>query len=81
MGKGTLYTDCKFLADIDRIGCSSSQCVLITTLPASATEIGIIEIGQQILSSLENRIIVRVGTGIKPVDDEKSLKWFAVAYL
>ena len=46
------------------------QCVLIATLPASATEVASSEIGQQILSSLENRI-VRVGTGIKPVDDEE----------
>ena len=49
---------------------SVPRCVLIATLPASATEIASSEIGQQILSSLENRI-VRIGTGIKPVNDEE----------
>lgn len=71
VGKGTLYTQTvSFLQTLTESVAAVPQCVLIATLPASATEVASSEIGQQILSSLENRI-VRVGTGIKPVDDEE----------
>ena len=71
VGKGTLYTQTvSFLQTLTESVAAVPKCVLIATLPASATEVASSEIGQQILSSLENRI-VRVGTGIKPVDDEE----------
>ena len=44
--------------------------VLICTLPASATSVASSEIGQEILSALETRVI-RVGSSVKPVDDEE----------
>lgn len=71
VGKGTLYTQTvSFLQTLTESVASVPKCVLIATLPASATEVASSDIGQQILSSLENRI-VRVGTGVKPVDDEE----------
>ena len=71
VGNGTLYTQTvSFLQTLTESVAAVPKCVLIATLPASATEVASSDIGQQILSSLENRI-VRVGTGIKPVDDEE----------
>lgn len=71
VGRGTLYTQTvSFLQVLTESVAAVPRCVLIATLPASATEVASSDIGQQILSSLENRI-VRVGTGIKPVDDEE----------
>lgn len=71
VGKGTLYTQTvSFLQTLTESVAAVPKCVLIATLPASATEVASSDIGQQILSSLENRI-VRVGTGVKPVDDEE----------
>lgn len=71
VGKGTLYTQTlSFIQTLTESVAAIPQCVLIATLPASATEVASSEIGQQILSSLENRI-VRVGSGIKPVEDEE----------
>ena len=71
VGNGTLYTQTlSFIQTLTESVAAVPQCVLIATLPASATEVASSEIGQQILSSLENRI-VRVGSGIKPVEDEE----------
>lgn len=71
VGKGTLYTQTvSFLQTLTESVAAVPQCVLIATLPASAAEVASSDIGQQILSSLENRI-VRVGTGVKPVEDEE----------
>lgn len=71
VGKGTLYTQTvSFLQTLTESVAAVPKCVLIATLPASAAEVASSDIGQQILSSLENRI-VRVGTGVKPVDDEE----------
>lgn len=71
VGNGTLYTQTvSFIQTLTESVAAVPKCVLIATLPASATEVASSDIGQQILSSLENRI-VRVGTGIKPVDDEE----------
>lgn len=71
VGDGTLYTQTvSFLQTLTESVAAVPKCVLIATLPASATEVASSDIGQQILSSLENRI-VRVGTGVKPVDDEE----------
>ena len=46
------------------------KCVLIATLPASATEVADSQIGQTVLDSLQTRI-VRIGSSVKPVDDEE----------
>jgi hypothetical protein len=71
VGNGTLYTQTvSFLQTLTESVAAVPQCVLIATLPASATEVATSDIGQQILSSLQSRI-VRVGTGIKPVEDEE----------
>ena len=71
VGNSTLYAQTlSFVQTLTESVASVPRCVLIATLPASATEIASSEIGQQILSSLENRI-VRIGTGIKPVNDEE----------
>ena len=43
-------------------------CVLIATLPASASEVADTKIGTEILQSLESRL-TRIATSIKPVDD------------
>ena len=71
VGKGTLYTQTlSFLQALTESVAAVPKCILIVTLPASAIEVASSSIGQEILSSLENRI-ARVGTGIKPVDDEE----------
>lgn len=71
VGNGTLYTQTlSFIQTLTESVAAVPQCVLIATLPTSATEVASSEIGQQILSSLENRI-VRVGSGIKPIEDEE----------
>ena len=71
VGGGTLYTQTlSFMQALTEAVASVPRCVLIATLPASATEVASTEKGQEILTALENRI-VRVGTGIKPVDDEE----------
>ena len=58
VGKGTLYTQTvSFLQTLTESVAAVPKCVLIATLPASATEVASSEIGQQILSSLENRIV------------------------
>lgn len=59
-----------FMQALTEVVASVPQTVMIATLPASATEVASSEIGQEILNSLENRI-VRVGASIKPVDDEE----------
>lgn len=59
-----------FMQTLTEVVAAVPRTVLIATLPASATEVANSAIGQQILDSLETRI-VRVGTSIKPVDDEE----------
>lgn len=49
---------------------SVPKCVLIATLPASATEVADSQIGQIVLDALQTRI-VRVGSSVKPVEDEE----------
>lgn len=49
---------------------SVPKVVLITTLPASDTEVAGSAVGTKILSALEARV-VRVGTSIKPVGDDE----------
>ena len=71
VGQGTLFNQTNsFIQTLTEVVSSIPRCVLIVTLPASATEIAADVIGQQVLSSLETRV-VRVGASVKPVDDEE----------
>ena len=71
VGQGSLFNQTNsFIQTLTEIVSSVPRCVLIVTLPASATEVAANVIGQEVLSSLETRV-VRVGTSVKPVDDEE----------
>ena len=71
VGQGTLFNQTNsFIQTLTEVVSSIPRCVLIVTLPASATEVAAAAIGQEVLSSLETRV-VRVGTSVKPVDDEE----------
>ena len=71
IGGGTLFTQTNsFIQTLTEVVASIPRTVLICTLPASATEVASSEIGQEILSALETRV-VRVGSSVKPVDDEE----------
>ncbi len=71
VGQGSLFNQTNsFIQTLTEVISSIPRCVLIVTLPASATEVAANVIGQEVLSSLETRV-VRVGTSVKPVDDEE----------
>lgn len=71
VGNGTLYTQTlSFMQTLTEAVSQTPQCVLIATLPASATEVASTQIGTEILQSLQTRI-VRIGSSVKPVDDEE----------
>lgn len=71
VGSGTLFTQTNsFIQTLTEVVSSVPKTVLICTLPASAREVASSEIGQEILSALETRVI-RVGSSVKPVDDEE----------
>lgn len=71
VGGGTLFTQTNsFIQTLTEVVASVPKTVLICTLPASAREVASSEIGQEILSALETRV-VRVGSSVKPVDDEE----------
>ena len=71
IGQGTLFNQTNsFIQTLTEMVASVPRCVLIVTLPASATEVSASAIGQQVLSSLETRV-VRVGTSVTPVDNEE----------
>jgi len=71
VGQGTLFNQTNsFIQTLTEMVASIPRSVLIVTLPASATEVAATAIGQEVLSSLETRV-VRVGTSVKPVDDEE----------
>lgn len=71
VGSGTLFTQTNsFVQTLTEVVSSVPQTMLICTLPASAREVSSSEIGQEILSSLETRV-VRVGASVKPVEDEE----------
>ena len=71
VGSGTLFTQTNsFIQTLTEVVSSIPRTVLICTLPASAREVAASEIGQEILSALETRV-VRVGSSVKPVDDEE----------
>ena len=75
VGGGTLFTQTNsFIQTLTEVVASIPRTVLICTLPASATEVASSEIGQEILSALETRV-VRVGSSVKPVDDEEILAY------
>ena len=81
IGKGSLSDQTiGFMQTLTEVVSSVPRCVLIATLPASATEVASSAIGQQILTALENRI-VRVGTSIKPVEDEEIFEGLESSYV
>lgn len=59
-----------FMQTLTEIVSRVPKCVLIATLPSSATEVASSEIGQEVLDALQNRI-VRISASVKPVDDEE----------
>ena len=71
VGAGNLFSQTNsFMQTLTEVISSVPQCVLIATLPASATEVADSQIGQTVLDSLQTRI-VRIGSSVKPVDDEE----------
>jgi len=71
VGAGNLFSQTNsFMQTLTEVVSSVPKCVLIATLPASATEVADTQIGQTILDSLQTRI-VRIGSSVKPVDDEE----------
>ena len=71
VGGGTLFAQTNsFMQTLTEVVSHVPQAMLICTLPASAREVASDEIGQMVLSSLETRV-VRVGSSVKPVDDEE----------
>lgn len=71
LATGTLYTQTNsFIQALTEAVSNVPRCVLIATLPASKSEVANSEIGEEILRSLQERI-VRIGANQKPVDDEE----------
>lgn len=71
VGGGNLYNQTNsFMQTLTETVASVPRCVLIATLPASKTEVSDSQIGQEVLDSLQERI-VRIGANVKPVDDEE----------
>ena len=71
VGEGTLFSQTNsFMQALTEVVSSVPKCVLIATLPASATEVSDSQVGQMVLDALQTRI-VRVGSSVKPVDDEE----------
>lgn len=71
VGGGNLYNQTNsFMQTLTEVVSSIPKCVLIATLPASKTEVADSQIGQEILDSLQERI-VRIGANVKPVDDDE----------
>ena len=68
---GYLYDQTiSFIQALTQAVSSVPRCVLIATLPASKSEMANSELGQKVLDALQDRI-VRIGAGVKPVDDEE----------
>lgn len=71
VGSGTLFNQTtSFVQTLTEVVSQVPKCVLIATLPASAREIANSAVGQEVLATLETRI-VRVGSSVKPVEDEE----------
>ena len=69
VGNSTLYVQTNsFVQTLTETVAQVAGCVLIVTLPASATEVADSAIGTGILQTLEHRL-TRIATAIKPVDD------------
>lgn len=69
--EGNLYDQTvSFVQALTQAVSSVPRCVLIATLPASKSEMANSELGQKVLDALQDRI-VRIGAGVKPVDDEE----------
>ncbi len=69
--EGNLYDQTvSFVQALTQAVSSVPRCVLIATLPASKSEMANSELGQRVLDALQDRI-VRIGAGVKPVDDEE----------
>ena len=71
VGGGTLFVQTNsFIQTLTEAVSSVPGCVLLATLPASATEVASSAIGQEVLDALQQRI-VRIGASEKPVADEE----------
>ena len=71
VGAGNLYMQTlSFVQTLTEMVANVPQSLLIVTLPESIVEVASSAIGQEILTSLEQRVI-RVGSAIKPIDDEE----------
>ena len=71
VGVGNLFSQTNsFMQTLTEVVSVVPKCVLIATLPASATEVADSQIGQTVLDSLHTRI-VRIGSSVKPVDDDE----------
>ena len=71
VGAGNLYNQTNsFIQTLTEVVSGVPRCVLIATLPASKTEVADSQIGQEILDSLQERI-VRIGAKVKPVEDQE----------
>ena len=71
VGAGNLYNQTNsFIQTLTEVVSSVPKCVLIATLPASKTEVADSQIGQEVLDTLQERI-VRIGAKVKPVDDQE----------
>ena len=71
VGSGNLYMQTlSFVQTLTEMVSSVPKCLLIVTLPESVVEVASTAIGQDILTSLEQRVI-RVGSAIKPIEDEE----------
>ncbi len=71
VGAGNLYSQTlSFVQTLTEMVSSVPRCLLIVTLPESVVEVASTAIGQDILTSLEQRVI-RVGSAIKPIEDEE----------
>ena len=71
VGASTLFNQTNsFMQTLTEVVSSVPRCMLIATLPASATEVADSAAGQTVLDALQTRI-VRIGSSVKPVDDEE----------
>lgn len=71
VGAGNLFSQTNsFMQTLTEVVASVPKCVLIATLPAGVNEVADSQIGQTVLDSLQTRI-VRIGSNVKPVDDEE----------
>lgn len=71
VGASNLYSQTNsFIQTLTEVVSQIPRCVLIVTLPASVTEVASSQIGQDVLDSLNHRL-VRIASSIKPVDEDE----------